>query len=52
MNTQLITPLTGLLFILVFGGLSVVRGQRLSLQFALEGLALTAIATALIFRPA
>jgi len=49
MNTQLITPLTGLLFILVFGGLSAVRGQRISLQFALEGLALTAIATALIF---
>lgn len=49
MNTQLVTPLTGLLFILVFGGLSAVRGQRLSLQFALEGLALTAIATALIF---
>ena len=49
MNTQLVTPLTGLLFILVFGGLSAVRGQRLSLQFALEGLALTAIATALTF---
>jgi len=49
MNTQLVTPLTGLLFILVFGGLSAVRGQRLSLQFALEGLALTAIATAFIF---
>lgn len=49
MNVQLITPLTGLVFILVFGGLSAVRRQGLSLQFALEGLALTGIATALIF---
>lgn len=49
MNIQLVTPLTGLLFILVFGGLSAVRGQKLSLQFALEGLALIGIATALIF---
>lgn len=49
MNIQLVTPLTGLLFILVFGGLAAVRGQRLSLQFALEGLALTAIVAALIF---
>jgi len=49
MNTQVVTPLTGLLFILVFGGLSLVRQQGLSLQFALEGLAITAIATGLIF---
>jgi len=49
MNLQLVTPLTGLLFILVFGGLAAIRRQGLSLQFALEGLALTAIATALIF---
>lgn len=49
MNLQLVTPLTGLLFILVFGGLAAVRQQGLSLQFALEGLALTAMATALIF---
>jgi len=49
MNIQLVTPLTGLLFILVFGGLSAVRRQGLSLQFALEGLILTVIASSLIF---
>lgn len=43
MNPVLILLLEGLLFILIFGGLSWVRGEGLSSQFAVEGLAVTAL---------
>jgi tetratricopeptide (TPR) repeat protein len=44
MNSMLLTPLVGLLYILIFGGLSLLRREGLSNQFALEGLAITAAA--------
>ncbi len=44
MNPVLLTPLVGLLYILIFGGLSLLRREGLSNQFALEGLAITAAA--------
>ncbi len=47
-NTTLIL-LTGLIYIVGFGGLMVLRRQGLSARFALEGLALTALATVLTY---
>ena len=44
MNPLLLTLLVGLLHVLTFGGLSLVRREGLSNQFALEGLAITAAA--------
>ncbi len=42
-HPALVILVTGLVFILAFGGLSYIRGYGLSGQLALEGLALTAI---------
>lgn len=44
MNPMLLTLLVGLLYILVFGGMSLLRREGLSNQFAFEGLAITAAA--------
>jgi tetratricopeptide (TPR) repeat protein len=47
MDSPLIVPLVGLVYLLGFGALSHVRGQGLSLRFAVEGLIVTVIGTAL-----
>ena len=47
MNPYLVTLLIAFAYIIVFGGLSLVRREGLSLQFALEVLGLTALALAL-----
>ena len=44
MNPLFLTALIGLFYILVFGGLSLVRREGLSNQLACEGLAITALA--------
>ncbi len=44
MDSPLVLLLIGLLFIALFGALSFIRRQGLSLRFALEGLAVTALA--------
>lgn len=44
MNPLLVTLLVGLLYILIFGGLSLLRREGLSNQFAFEGLAITSAA--------
>lgn len=47
MNSPLIVPLVGLVYLLGFGALSFVRRQGLSARFAIEGLIITAIGTGL-----
>lgn len=49
MDSPLVIPLIGLLYLLGFGALSYVRGQGLSVRFAIEGLIVTAIGTVLRF---
>lgn len=49
MDSPLVIPLIGLLYLLGFGALSYVRGQGLSVRFAVEGLIVTAIGTVLRF---
>jgi tetratricopeptide (TPR) repeat protein len=44
-NPILLTFLLGLLYVLIFGGLSLLRREGLSNRFALEGLAITAAAS-------
>lgn len=47
MNPHLLILIIGLLYILGFGGLSLIRREGLSLQFAAEGLAITALVEAI-----
>ncbi len=47
MNPSLALVLSGCCFVAVFGGLALLRREGLSLQFALEGLGLTAVAALL-----
>ncbi len=47
MHPYLIIPFLGLLYLLGFGGLSFMRRQGLSTRFAIEGLSITAIGSAL-----
>jgi tetratricopeptide (TPR) repeat protein len=47
MHPSLLILLIGLLYLLGFGGLSFLRRQGLSIRFAIEGLAITAIAALL-----
>ncbi|MGD8244397.1 MAG: tetratricopeptide repeat protein [Anaerolineae bacterium] len=47
MDSPFAIPLIGLLYLLGFGGLSLVRGQGLSVRFAIEGLIITVVGTAL-----
>lgn len=47
MESPLVIPLIGLVYVLGFGALSYVRGQGLSVRFAVEGLLFTAIGAAL-----
>lgn len=47
MDSPLVIPLVGLVYLLGFGALSHVRGQGLSARFALEGLIVTAVGTAM-----
>jgi len=47
MDSPLTIPLVGLIYLLGFGGLSVVRRQGLSIRFAVEGLIITGAATVL-----
>ncbi len=47
MDSPLVIPLLGLVYVLGFGALSYVRGQGLSVRFAVEGLIITAIGTVL-----
>lgn len=47
MDSPLVIPLVGLVYLLGFGALSHVRGQGLSARFALEGLIVTAVSTAM-----
>lgn len=47
MESPLAIPLVGLLYLLGFGALSLVRRQGLSFRFAVEGLIITAIGTGL-----
>lgn len=47
MDSPLVIPLVGLLYLIGFGALSLVRGQGLSVRFAIEGLLITVIATGL-----
>jgi tetratricopeptide (TPR) repeat protein len=49
MDSPLVIPLVGLIYLLGFGALSVVRRQGLSVRFAIEGLLITASATVLRF---
>jgi tetratricopeptide (TPR) repeat protein len=49
MESPLIIPLVGLIYLLGFGALSFVRRQGLSGRFAIEGLIITALATAVRF---
>lgn len=49
MDSPLAIPLIGLLYLLGFGGLSLVRGQGLSARFAIEGLIITSIGSGLRF---
>jgi tetratricopeptide (TPR) repeat protein len=49
MDSPLVIPLIGLLYLLGFGALSYVRGQGLSVRFAIEGLIVTGIGTMLRF---
>lgn len=46
MDSPLVIPLVGLVYLLGFGALSFVRRQGLSARFAIEGLILTTIGTA------
>lgn len=45
---HLLVALTGLLFVLFFGGLSVLRREGISLRFTFEAIVLTAILTAIV----
>jgi len=47
MDSPFVVPLVGLVYVLGFGALSFVRRQGLSLRFAIEGLIITGIGTAL-----
>jgi tetratricopeptide (TPR) repeat protein len=47
MDSPLVVPLVGLVYLLGFGALSFVRRQGLSVRFAIEGLIITAIGTGL-----
>jgi tetratricopeptide (TPR) repeat protein len=47
MDSPLVVPLVGLVYLLGFGALSFVRRQGLSIRFAAEGLIVTAIGTGL-----
>lgn len=47
MDSPLVIPLVGLVYLLGFGALSFVRRQGLSVRFALEGLLVTALGTGL-----
>lgn len=49
MDSPLVIPLIGLLYLLGFGALSYVRGQGLSVRFAIEGLIVTGIGAVLRF---
>jgi tetratricopeptide (TPR) repeat protein len=46
-DSQLVVPLVGLVYVLGFGALSFVRRQGLSVRFAIEGLIVTGLGTAL-----
>lgn len=48
MSNVLLIPLIGCIYIVAFGGLSAMRRQGLPLRFALEGLAITALALGLV----
>ncbi len=48
MSNILLIPLIGFIYIVAFGGLSYLRRQGLPLRFALEGLAVTAVAEGLL----
>ena len=48
-HLALVLLLSGLIYILGFGALSYVRQQGLSLRFAIEGLVITALSTALVY---
>jgi tetratricopeptide (TPR) repeat protein len=47
MDSPLVVPLVGLVYLLGFGALSFVRRQGLSARFAIEGLIVTAVGTGL-----
>jgi hypothetical protein len=47
MDSPLVIPIVGLIYLLGFGALSYLRRQGLSARFAIEGLVITAIAFAL-----
>lgn len=48
MNLPVMTGLIGLLYILVFGGMSVLRREGLSIRFAVEAIIITVIAVVVI----